>query len=309
MEQAHTLEEFVRDPIGRYFADESWFCFYPTPELSGFVVWGRLTETEMRKTAVITPEIHRGAGRHVGLIDARRVEQVDMAAFVAIAEYARRYRKMIDAAIQRAALVYGPGITRAVASGFFQILQPVYGIEVFGDLTSALDWLQVDDAKEIAIELDTLQAEVAGTTPLIRDLRAYLHKSIHASSVAGAAKTLHLSERSLQRRLREHGTSFKSEVALARTRMAEGLLADPNATLTEIAFAVGCASLHHFTSMFRKVTTLSPAEWRQRHLRSLHSGAGDGDSGIGLRHRDFDRRVQRPGLPAQADVRSPKRQP
>jgi len=45
------------------------------------------------------------------------------------------------------------------------------------------------------------------------------------------------------------------------------LLADTDHKITSIAFEVGCASLQHFSTLFRKATGVAPSEWRARGLR------------------------------------------
>ena len=43
------------------------------------------------------------------------------------------------------------------------------------------------------------------------------------------------------------------------------LLLESDAKLTSVAVEVGCASLQHFSSLFRKLTGESPSAWRARH--------------------------------------------
>jgi AraC-like DNA-binding protein len=38
----------------------------------------------------------------------------------------------------------------------------------------------------------------------------------------------------------------------------------PDANVTEVAFKVGCASPQHLSTLFKKLTGLSPTEWRER---------------------------------------------
>jgi AraC-like DNA-binding protein len=68
----------------------------------------------------------------------------------------------------------------------------------------------------------------------------------------------------LQRRLAERDTTFQRELAHARVDAAKKLLIDTDASLTEIAFDVGCASLPTFSALFRKIVGESPSQWRAR---------------------------------------------
>jgi AraC-like DNA-binding protein len=268
VERCTDLEAFLAAPIGKYLVGETWLYFYPTPRVSGFVLWGRLNETDLQYTTRITPRVHAHAAKpHVALFDVRRVEKVDNAAFVVAADYVKTHRAAIKESIARVAIVHGPGVLGAIAGGFFQIVKPPYPVEVFEEPLAAFQWLEVEGAAALIAELDALQAEAAGTTPLLRDLRSLLHARVREVSVADAARALGLSERSLQRRLTELDTSFQKEIGMARVRAAQTLLIDGDAKLTEIAFAVGCASLHHFSTMFRKVTGETPTSWRDRHRK------------------------------------------
>jgi AraC-like DNA-binding protein len=73
-----------------------------------------------------------------------------------------------------------------------------------------------------------------------------------------------VSERTLQRKLGELGTTFQHELSEARVRVAKRLLIDSEAPVTNIALDVGCASLQHFSALFRKHEGESPSTFRKR---------------------------------------------
>jgi AraC-like DNA-binding protein len=75
---------------------------------------------------------------------------------------------------------------------------------------------------------------------------------------------LGISERTLQRKLGEAGTGYLNELAEARVRAARRLLLESDAPLTAIAYDVGCASLQHFSALFRKRTGESPSAFRRK---------------------------------------------
>ena len=101
--------------------------------------------------------------------------------------------------------------------------------------------------------------------PVVAALRAFLDARLEGPSIAEAAKSLGMSERTLQRRLREADTSYVDQLAKARLGAAQRLLLDSDASLTTIALDVGCASLQHFSALFRKQLGESPSSWRARH--------------------------------------------
>jgi AraC-like DNA-binding protein len=81
--------------------------------------------------------------------------------------------------------------------------------------------------------------------------------------VGEAAHALRVSLRTLQRRLSEADTTFHEELAGARLAAAQRLMLDSDAALTTIALEVGCASLQHFSALFRRLAGQSPSAWRQ----------------------------------------------
>lgn len=78
------------------------------------------------------------------------------------------------------------------------------------------------------------------------------------------ASTLHLSQRTLQRRLQEEGTSFQQLLDDTRRELAEQYLAQPNLTLLEIAYLLGFADPSNFFRAFRRWFDATPGEYRAR---------------------------------------------
>ncbi|WP_338089162.1 helix-turn-helix transcriptional regulator [Nannocystis pusilla] len=81
-----------------------------------------------------------------------------------------------------------------------------------------------------------------------------------AESVARALGT---SERTMQRRLRQAGTSFRDVVDDVRREAALAQLGRRDATVTDIAFMLGFSDLSAFSRAFRRWTGASPSEYRR----------------------------------------------
>ena len=76
------------------------------------------------------------------------------------------------------------------------------------------------------------------------------------------ASDLHMSRRSLQRRLAEADASYQSLVDDTRRDMALRYIDDPAKSATDITFLVGYSQQSAFTRAFRRWTGMSPSEYR-----------------------------------------------
>lgn len=76
------------------------------------------------------------------------------------------------------------------------------------------------------------------------------------------AQTLNLSERTLQRRLAEEGSSYQQLLNDSRRQLAERYLRDAQLPATEIALLLGYSEPSVFFRAFRQWTGLTPGEYR-----------------------------------------------
>lgn len=78
------------------------------------------------------------------------------------------------------------------------------------------------------------------------------------------AEILHLSERTLQRRLQEEGSSYQQLLDDTRRELAQQYLATPHMTLLEIAYLLGFSEPSNFFRAFRRWFGVTPGEYRER---------------------------------------------
>jgi AraC-like DNA-binding protein len=78
------------------------------------------------------------------------------------------------------------------------------------------------------------------------------------------AKRLHMSGRTLHRRLKEQGASFRLVVGEVRLELARRYLRERQATIGEIAFLLGFSEPSAFHRAFKRWTGHSPAAFRRR---------------------------------------------
>jgi AraC-like DNA-binding protein len=256
------LAEFLADPVGHCIAGRCWLYFYPQAGFCGFVVWGRPTQADLEHLVSVL-EVELDSASHVSLIDARRVEGADPRGFAVLESYVRTHHEALGRVVEKLAIVRPDGIVGAITSGFFGVTPPPYPVAIFEDRAKAVAWLGVPDAA-LALEELAREEERAAGDPLLRDVRALVEANLGGATLASAAKSLGMSERSLQRRLSDHHTTFVAEVNHARVRVAKRLLRESDAQLTQIAHDVGCASLASFSTLFRRATGETPTAFRQR---------------------------------------------
>jgi len=81
-------------------------------------------------------------------------------------------------------------------------------------------------------------------------------------SLGCAARELHASPRTVQRRLGEHGTSFQEVTESVRRALAESLVAEGRLSITEIAFLAGFSDLSGFRRSYKRWTGVTPSRGR-----------------------------------------------
>lgn len=98
---------------------------------------------------------------------------------------------------------------------------------------------------------------------LSRVQELFTQDSARAWSANAVAQRLAISERSLQRRLAEHGTSVHGLLREAQLSRATQLLLETERPVQEIAFVCGFADQAHFTRAFKRRTNIAPARFRK----------------------------------------------
>ena len=90
------------------------------------------------------------------------------------------------------------------------------------------------------------------------------HLSSGEGTAEEAAKQLHMSARTLQRKLAEANTTYLELVDHARKDLALRYIEDPRRSVTDITFSLGFSQPSAFTRAFRRWTGLSPSDYRTR---------------------------------------------
>jgi AraC-like DNA-binding protein len=146
----------------------------------------------------------------------------------------------------------------------------------FGALTTAFLLRSDDLARPVAFSDETLsgyldrlaeQLHVSlGTERTVRDeVRRVLwaEMSDGVPDLDHVARLLGMSARTLQRRLREEGTTFAAVLAQFRREMAQPLLREGRLAVSEVAFLLGYEDPSSFQRAFRRWSGLSPRAFRR----------------------------------------------
>jgi AraC-like DNA-binding protein len=272
--QRVTLEQFAEAPVGKYVAGPYVAHFCATPRLWGFVCWGRPAIADARALGQsLVLELAPPAEPHVSIIDARRLDFADPLVFRAGESYLHQHAAQLSKWVTKLAVVRSPGVVGAVMAGAYTVVPRPYPVEIFDAPEPAFDWLACGMSRTDGTRLlDSIYGDATGMPHDIATLRAVLEAKLDGITIARAAKKLGLSQRSLQRKLADAGTTFKHELAEARVRVAKRLLVDTDTSLTEIAFEVGCTSLQSFSALFRRYSGEPPSTFRERARVTPGSG-------------------------------------
>lgn len=120
-------------------------------------------------------------------------------------------------------------------------------------------------------ELRKRLSDLEGDATFTARTRAVLTEALPSGQVGmdGVARRLGVSSRTLQRRLRVEGTTFKAVVDATRETLALHYLRQTRLTATEIAFLLGFDEATSFFRAFQRWTGTTPEALRQQRRQSV----------------------------------------
>jgi AraC-like DNA-binding protein len=125
----------------------------------------------------------------------------------------------------------------------------------------------------------------AGST-FSEQVKAVLNRRLASGrpDVAKIARELGTSERTLQRRITEEGTTFRGLLADARQELGEHLLSDRSISIDEVAILLGYRDTSSLYRAFKERQGVTPHNWREQNGEAV-PGAGSEPSRKGLTRR------------------------
>ena len=148
------------------------------------------------------------------------------------------------------------------------------GSNGFAFPTSILDTAlpTADGALHRVLEQQVRQVVASHNQPtgFLTDLKVCVRAGIEDGtlSLANAAGALQLSQRTLQRRLKEHGATFEGVVDDVRQHLARHHLANARMGVADVALKLGYSDETAFIRAFKRWVGVSPGEYRTRQRKA-----------------------------------------
>lgn len=116
-------------------------------------------------------------------------------------------------------------------------------------------------------------SELAAQNSVAEQVKIVLKRSLASGqpNLSDVAKQLGMSERTLQRRITEEGSSFRELLAEARREMGRRLLADLATDIEEVACLLGYQDTASFYRAFRQWEGMPPNRWREMQMHQAQS--------------------------------------
>jgi AraC-like DNA-binding protein len=117
----------------------------------------------------------------------------------------------------------------------------------------------------LAPHLDEALKEHKGEATFRERVRATIQRKLagHRPKMSEIARELHISSRTLQRRLQDAGYSFQQVLEDARHQLARSYLSNETLELNEAAYLLGYEDSNSFIRAFRTWEGIPPAHWRE----------------------------------------------
>jgi len=273
---ATSLENYVKNPVGRYIASPNAAAFWASGVLAGMSFWGYPDYADMAliaramRAANSLPACH-----YASIVDLRRLELLDLRVFDKLCSELASHFTVCRSIVTRRALLVPKGPSGAQMAELFRSLSRDTSVRSFAHGIDALHWVESRD-QALLQELDRLPDIASTHTSMIAEVRRLLDER-QARRAEDLARRLGMSQRTLQRRLRYLGTSFQQEVSAAHIRIAKRLMRATDNPLKWIAIESGYASLQHFSSSFRAHVGIAPSRWRLKQ-EQLNAAVQEGDA-------------------------------
>ncbi len=174
--------------------------------------------------------------------------------------------------ITQSSNIFCAGSVNAVADLCIYLIEQIYSPKVAHSIANQFS---PEARQPLQEQLFRDQGHSALNDELVAEAQDSLQRDISAAlNTEALAQSLGLSSRSLQRRFKAAtGLTLGQYQQTIRLDLAKSLLRDSNATIEEIALICGFSDSPHLSRQFKKVTQLSPSQYRLNVRGKLFEGA------------------------------------
>lgn len=118
----------------------------------------------------------------------------------------------------------------------------------------------------LEIHADRILAQLPQQQEIVENVRREITRALHDGEpdIQSISKKLNCSSRTLQRRLRQADTNFRTELNVVRHELAVSYMRDPRLQIVDVALLLGYSEHSAFTRAFREWTGRSPQETREQ---------------------------------------------
>lgn len=266
--EARSVADFAGEPAQRSFAGRCFGYWQDGTRAFGTVMWGRPLEVDI---AAMSPFFEIGTDArfkgHASFVDCRAVDSIDVLAFGKLLAYLVSRRHAWGPNVGRQAVLHPDGVVGVMVAGALHVARPPYPFACFqGASAEAFEWCDVADLHP---RVEALRTSLVAHPEITRQVRSHFDER----GIAGAgavARALGLSQRTLQRRLADEGTTFREQRDRHLSLRIERLLSGTELDLDAIAAQVGLSSASHLVAHFRATHGVTPGAWRaQRRDRAI----------------------------------------
>jgi AraC-like DNA-binding protein len=257
--------DFTEEPGRRFYAGRRFLYWQDGIRAFGTVMWGRPTEADI---AAMIPFFEIGIDArfkgHSSFVDCRAIESIDMLAFGKLLSYLVSRRHAWGPNVGRQAILHPDGFVGVMVAGALHVARPPYPFACFhGGGADAFVWCGVAD---LHAPVETLRSSLI-ESPEIKTRVQSVFEDRGLAAAAEVARALGLSQRTLQRRLAQAGTTFREERDRYLSLRIERFLSGTELDLDAIAAEVGLSSASHLVAHFRATHGTTPGAWRAEHRR------------------------------------------
>ncbi len=258
------LAAFVKSPVGKWSVGGCALVWCKTPSLCGALLWGKPSREQVREITGAFEGYAKLERRFDVILDASRVEGVDLEALEVLVDWLRLHRTNLIERVRLQRGIAPPGAIGFLVAGILPILGETHPFRIFDRPEDAyVEALgSASFGAALATELDGIVARARAMPVELSKLRALLREHPDTIDAPRAAEQLRMPVRTFQRLLAHAGTSFREELRQARFAKASELLRGSDVKLAVVAARLGISerALH---ALFRDIAGTSPADHRR----------------------------------------------